>query len=140
MRIVYIAHINGLATSGVVSKVAGQMQEWRRRGHDAWLLLLTRDRAKSDPRLAGAQVFTYNGIVGRMQALLRLVRTARRLEPTIVYFRADLFYPHFLGLPRTATLVLEVNTDDLAEYRLGSRRRFEYNRITRGLFLRRLRD
>lgn len=137
VRIVYIAHVNGLATSGVVSKVAGQMQEWRRGGHDAWLLLLTRDGGASDLRLADAHVFTYNGIASRMRALLRLVRAARRLEPTIVYFRADLFYPQFLGLPRTAALVLEINADDLTEYRLGSRRRFEYNRMTRGLFLRR---
>lgn len=88
-------------------------------------------------RLADAQVFAYDGMVGRMRALLRLVRTSRRLEPTIVYFRGDIFYPHFLGLPRTAALVLEINADDLTEFRLGSRRRFEYNRMTRGLLLRR---
>jgi glycosyltransferase involved in cell wall biosynthesis len=139
MRIVYVAHVNELATSGVASKVAGQLHEWRRQGHDAWLLLLTRDRGASELRLANAHVFTYAGMVGRMRALLRLVRAARRLAPTVVYFRGDIFYPQLLGLPRTATLILEINSDDMAEFRLGSRRRFEYNRLTRGLLLRQAR-
>jgi glycosyltransferase involved in cell wall biosynthesis len=139
VRIVYIAHVNGLATSGVVSKVAGQVQEWRRRGHEVSLLLLSRDRAAPDERLAGARVFTYSGSIDRMRALLRLVRTARRLRPSVVYFRRDIYYPQFLGLPRTAPLVVEINEDDLTEYRLGTRRRFEYNRLTRGLLLRKAR-
>ena len=139
MRIVYVAHVNDLATSGVVSKIAGQTEEWRRQGHDARLLLLTRDRGQREARLPDARVFSYGGPVSRMQALARLVRAARRLQPSIVYVRKDLFYPQLLALPRSAGLVLEINEDDLVEYRLGSRRRFEYNRLTRGILLRRAR-
>jgi glycosyltransferase involved in cell wall biosynthesis len=137
MRIAYVAHINGLATSGVVSKVAGQIEEWRRRGHDVSLLLLTRDRGAPEMRLAGAQVFSYQGIVARIGALFRLVRAARRLEPNVLYFRRDIFYPQFLGLPRAAAFVVEINEDDLTEYRLGSRRRFAFHRLTRWLLFRR---
>jgi hypothetical protein len=139
MRIVSIAHVNGLATSGVVSKVAGQVAEWRAGGHDATLLLLTRDRDASELRLGGVRVFRYDGFASRMQAVARLVRAARRLDPAILYLRKDIFYPQLLALPRTAALVLEVNEDDLTEFRLGSRRRYEYNRLTRAILLRRAR-
>ena len=41
-------------------------------------------------------------------------------------------------VPGTAPLIAEVNTDDLAENALGSRPRALYNRLTRGLILRRV--
>jgi hypothetical protein len=63
----------------------------------------------------------------------------RRFRPDLVYLRWDLFYPPMLAFPRRAPLVIELNTDDLSEYALGTRLRAFYNARTRGLVMRRAR-
>lgn len=139
MRIAYFAHLNDGHGSGVVAKIAAQVERWRAEGHVVRVFLATRD---PDPTWAAAfghvSIARYEGPASRLRAMTRLVRAMRRFDPSVVYMRWDLFYPPMLWFPATAPLIAEVNTDDLAENALGSRPRALYNRLTRGLILRRV--
>lgn len=141
MRIAYFAHVNAARRSGVLHKIAGQIDRWSAAGHDVRLFVATRDR--DDPwseRLGDAvRVRRYDGPVSRIRAMTGLVEGVRAFRPDLVYLRWDLFYPPMLRFPRRAPLVVELNTDDEAESALGSRVRSTYNRLTRGLLLGRAR-
>lgn len=136
MRIAYFAHVNSARRSGVLHKVAGQIDQWRVAGHDVRAFVLTRDEDDVWPeRVGDAHVRRYAGPLSRIKALIRLVEALRAFHPDLVYLRWDLFYPPMLRFPRRTPLVVEVNTDDVAESAIGSRIRSTYNRLTRGLLL-----
>jgi glycosyltransferase involved in cell wall biosynthesis len=140
MRIAYFAHVNSARRSGVLQKVAGQAGQWRAAGHDVRVFILTRDA--DDPwteQFGNVVIRRYAGPLSRIKALFRLVEAVRAFKPRLVYLRWDLFYPPMLRLPRRAPLVIEINTDDIAESAIGSRLRVVYNRLTRGLLLGRAR-
>jgi hypothetical protein len=141
MRIAYFAHVNAARRSGVLHKVAGQIDRWSAAGHEVRLFVATRDR--DDPwseRLGDAAVVRrYDGPLSRIRTMIALVEGVRAFKPSLVYLRWDLFYPPMLRFPRRAPLVIEINTDDQAESALGSRVRSTYNRLTRGLLLSRAR-
>lgn len=138
MRIAYLAHVNGAAESGVLAKIDAQTSHWRRRGHDVRVHLLT--ASPSQPaagRLGDAQVARHHGGRSRFRAMSRLVRGIRASEPDVVYVRWDRFYPAMLRLPGRAALAVEINTDDVREFRDGPLPTRIYHRLTRGLLLRR---
>ena len=140
MQIAYLAHVNAARRSGVLPKIAGQIDRWRAAGHEVRLFVATRDT--DDPwseRVADVVVRRYGGPLSRLRAMTGLVEGIRALGPALVYLRWDLFYPPMLRLPRRAPLVIELNTDDEAESALGSRVRSTYNRWTRSLLLGRAR-
>jgi glycosyltransferase involved in cell wall biosynthesis len=66
-----------------------------------------------------------------------LVRDVESWRPDLVYLRHGLVHPGLIGLARRIPSVVEVNGDDLSEFRLTSRRRYLLARATRGLLLRR---
>ncbi len=138
MRIAFVAHVNG-GRSGVFHKIAGQIAEWRARGHEVRALVATRDDTTPWTELQDVACHRYGGAVSRLNAMTRLVREARAFRPDVVYVRWDMFYPPMLWFPRRAALVAEVNTDDLAEYALGSSGRARYNSATRRFLLGRAR-
>jgi glycosyltransferase involved in cell wall biosynthesis len=136
MRIVYFAHVNGGGASGVLHKIAGQVDHWRAHGHRVRVLVATRDEVTvwASP-LGDAVVRRYAGAASRVTAISSLVRDARAFHPDLIYQRWDLFYPPMLLFPKGVPLVAEVNSDDLQEYALGRPLRSRYNARTRGLVL-----
>jgi glycosyltransferase involved in cell wall biosynthesis len=71
--------------------------------------------------------------------MVDLVRAMRAFNPDILYLRYQPFHPAMLGLPRRTVMVVEINMDDLHEYRLLSARRARYNQLTRDVVLKRAR-
>ncbi len=141
MRIAYFAHVNAARRSGVLHKVAGQVDRWTAAGHEVRLYIATRDRDDPWSERLGTKVVVrrYDSPFSRIKAMARLVESVRAFRPSLVYLRWDLFYPPMLRFPRRVPLVVELNTDDEAESALGSRVRSTYNRLTRGLLLGRAR-
>ncbi|MDH3719523.1 MAG: glycosyltransferase, partial [Planctomycetota bacterium] len=69
-----------------------------------------------------------------------LVRRVIAWQPDLVYLRFTTCFPALRKLLHHVPTVLEINTDDLTEYRLTmSRKAFAYHRLTRGKLLRRAR-
>ncbi len=140
LRIAYYAHVNGASTSGVFLKIFGQVERWAAQGHDVRLFVATRDDgAQWLSRIQDASVHRYDGLRSRWRAMVEIAKDVRAYAPDLIYVRWDLFYPPMLRFPRQALLVVEVNSDDLREYRLGRQLRAGYNALTRGLVLRRAR-
>jgi glycosyltransferase involved in cell wall biosynthesis len=136
MRIAYFAHFNGGNRSGVFHKVGAQIDAWRGRRHAVRLFLATRDQPQPwVERMGDSRVRQYAGPASRLRAMSALIRDLRCFDPDVVYLRWDLFYPQMMFFPRRTPLVIELNSDDINEYRMGSRVRSIYNSGTRSLLL-----
>jgi hypothetical protein len=122
--------------SGVFHKMAAQIDQWRSAGHAVRLFILTyQDPSPWQRRFGDVEVVAYHDLASRMRGMGHLVRAVRAFQPEIMYLRWFIVYPQMLRLPRSAGLVIEINTHDLHEYALGSRFKATYNRATRGLIL-----
>ena len=140
MRIAYFGHVNGGRESGVFNKIGAQIDQWQAAGHDVRLFIAARDADEPwRSRFSDVVVRRYGGPPSRIRAMAALVRGVQAFQPDVVYLRWDMFYPPMVAFPRKAALVVEVNTDDLREYALGTRIRALYNARTRSLVLRRAR-
>jgi hypothetical protein len=135
MRIGYLAHLNNGRGSGVVAKLRGQAACWRAAGHQTRFFVATRDADVGWSAGLGERVVErYTGFASRLGTMARLVRAIRGFAPDTLYVRFDIFYPPMVFLP-PGQVVVEINTDDLAEFALGGRLRATYNSLTRRLLL-----
>jgi glycosyltransferase involved in cell wall biosynthesis len=143
MKIAYVTmnvDIN-IINGGVGNKINSQISIWESMGHSVALFTLT----PGPISLMFARQFIFNGSsriflfkylmreLSRSAKLMELIFAVRAYTPDIIYFRFGLFtYPvHWLfGIAPT---VLEINANDLDEYR--SRGTFFYllNRFTRNI-------
>lgn len=142
MRIAYVSlHWPRTVSSGVGKKILRQMDAWRAEGHSAQLFMHTVRRPLDSPLLP-AEVFYYYGSglaaeLGRIQAAYRLVKAVHLYRPEVIYLRYGMYVYPIHALASIAPLVEEINTNDLAQHtRLGSLYSL-YNRLTRGLIIRR---
>jgi glycosyltransferase involved in cell wall biosynthesis len=141
MRIAYIT-INidpKIINGGVGRKIESQVSLWKSTGHSVKLFVLTSKLIS----LPDARQFVFNtspifilprGIVREMSrsiTLMRLISEVGKYRPDVIYFRFGLFTFPLQNLFKIAPVVLEVNSNDLDEYR--SRGIFFYwlNRLTR---------
>ena len=122
MRLAYVCYLSTLAESGVTRKLEAQTAVWREAGHDARLHILVPARGAARTRLlefeaSGASVVTFASAARRVAATRELARRVRREAPDVVHLRYDIFVPPVPLVLRDAPLVVDVNTDVLAEFR-----------------------
>ncbi|MDH4037698.1 MAG: glycosyltransferase [Candidatus Krumholzibacteria bacterium] len=142
MRVAYYHEWSDGPRSGVFKKIAAQVRRWVESGLDVAVFNLSaRDTADEWRRACGAAVRVEQVVWhSRVERLLRMPRLVDRMldwSPDLVYRRYGPWYPAFDTVSRKSRLVLEVNTDDLAEARLHARHRYWYKCATRGLLLKR---
>ncbi len=66
----------------------------------------------------------------------RLIEEIFRWQPDLVYLRLTSYFPALQKLLKQLPVVVEINTDDVAEYQLTmSRKAYLYHRLTRGRLL-----
>ena len=139
MRVGYLVHFRGGRETGIYRKVREHVAEWSRRGVDVGLFVAT-DAAGSEDWSAIPQTRRVAILPDRSALSLatreRVSMALRRWRPDVLYARHGLAYPGFLLAARTMPTVLEVNADDVAEFRLTSAWRSAYGRLTRSLLLR----
>ena len=136
MKIAYFAHWAESATSGVISKIQAQTTCWRDEGHEVGLFLLVPNRIRRPiaQRFAGYRTLR---IVSYRHRLARPVRTAElyarivRWNPDIAYGRRMLYHPAYHYLTSRTPVIVEVNTNDVNELKVGKRHRRWYNQLTR---------
>ena len=118
MRIAYIVRWDVGSESGVLKKIREQIVTWHKYGHEVKLFALT-----VSPRLwsglEGIDVVTFvaRGLAAREVQARRLAQEVASWRPDLAYLR---FSTHFFGLEplfRRTPVVLELNTDDLEEYK-----------------------
>lgn len=145
MRIAYVAvHLEqALMHGGVGRKITAQIHLWRQAGHESHLFLLTPDEIN----LPDASVFRFQAKgtaapfrlllreLARSRALSALIAAVRRYRPDVIYFRYGLFawpLPRLFGV---APVVVEINSNDVEEYRTRDLFFYLLNRLSRGQIL-----
>ena len=145
MRIAYVSlHWPRTRNTGVGKKIQSQMVAWRSMGHETCLFMHT-SRYEPVSDLIEAEVVPYEAR-GKLQTELNRIRAAQALVKAIEEFRPDIIYLRYgiyvypaHQLMGIAPVVEEINTNDLTQHEdLGGIYSF-YNRLTRGIFLRRVR-
>ena len=147
MRIAYLVHLNLGPQSGVFQKVLKQARVWANAGHQVGLFVVTRN-AEVREALGHAGLkhggtvccyrhgLTIRSFIARLAAFKQVAKDVLAWEPDIVYTRQDLYYSPVRTVARLCRLVVEVNTNDLAEIRMHSTLQWLYHYLTRGLVLR----
>jgi glycosyltransferase involved in cell wall biosynthesis len=131
MKIAYLFHLNE-TNEGVFRKIVSQIDAWKANGHKVIVFQLTRTAQVSKEQWH-AYKYSPSAFRTRIKAWDDAIDDILAWSPDIVYYRYDMFYPALYRLLRNIPVITEVNTDDAAEYRLGSRMRGLYNYLTRNL-------
>jgi hypothetical protein len=145
MRIAYVSlHWPRTRNSGVGKKIQSQLAAWNARGHKARLFMHT---SWHEPRsdLIEGDYFFYQPAgklkteINRIAAVTRMLDAIQRFQPEIIYLRYSIYVYPAHRLMEIAPVVEEINTNDLTQHEgLGGIYSL-YNRLTRGIFLRRVR-
>ncbi len=144
MRIASISlHWPRTKDSGVGKKLDQQIRLWQAGGHDARLFMHT-SRYAPLSALIPAEVIPYDpaGKLGtefnRAKAARELVASVKTYQPDVIYLRMAMYvYPVHL-LTRIAPVVGEINTNDLEQHKELGTVLSLYNRLTRGILLKRV--
>ncbi|HSA99979.1 MAG TPA: glycosyltransferase [Anaerolineales bacterium] len=142
MKIAYVTiHIEPkLMNGGVGKKINSQISIWKNMGHSVTMFSLTPEPILS---ISGVEQFLFKPSsnifivkfitreIARSIALARLISQVRSYKPDVIYFRFGLFSFPLQDLFKVAPLVLEVNSNDQAEYRSKGLFFYGLNRVTR---------
>lgn len=134
MRIAYVAHVNYSRGSGVVKKILSQASLWQELGAKVSVFWFTRNSELRAGAAPGEQVFLYKGgpfSKNRLLALDRLVNEVFQWQADLVYLRRDMVYPAYMQLAGRLPVVVEVNSNELAELWLYSKLQSTYHFLTR---------
>ncbi len=145
MRLAYVSlHWPRTRNSGVGKKIQSQLAAWNARGHEARLFMHTSFH-EPQSQLIEADYFFYKPSgklkteIDRIAAMRRTIAAIRQFQPDLIYLRYSIYVYPGHQLMRVAPVVEEINTNDLTQHEgLGGAYSL-YNRLTRGIFLRRVR-
>lgn len=139
MRIAYFLSWDLRRESGVLKKITGQVHAWRAAGHRVRLFALSPAEGLWDGVAdLGVELVPAASRMARVVAAAELVGRVLAWRPEAVYVRWAMNYPALGRLTGSAPTVLEVNTDDVAEFRHTlAWWQYAYHRLTRGRVLRR---
>lgn len=141
MKIAYVIRWDLSTETGVVKKIRDQIQAWLGLGHEVRLFALA-PRAEVWEGLASldVHVVTSADLWSRGRRARELTGAVRSWGADLVYLRFTTYYSPFAKLMRRVPTVLELNTDDVREYRLYlPRHKYLYHLATRGWILKRAR-
>lgn len=140
MRIAYILLWNVQSGGGISQKVRTQADTWKKLGHDAKLFCnVLGELPKSKAEwLQNEAVFKYHNwtqyLLSSNQNLLNAVED---YQPDLIYLRFEMFQFFHRKLSLSFPVVLELNADDIQEYREIAKQQFTskviygYHRLTR---------
>ena len=144
MRIAYVSlHWPRTRNSGVGKKIRSHIESWRKMGHEARLFMHTHDY---EPRaeLLDADCFFYETSgkvkteINRIGAAKRLIAAVSKFQPDIIFLRYGMYVFPAHRLMDIAPVVEEINTNDVTQHEQLGAIFSLYNRLTRGIFLRRV--
>jgi hypothetical protein len=142
LKLAYYLHLNYGPNSGVFNKVIGQIRYWLGAGHSVAIFVATSRKdllPQIQKELPEALVYgkTYlpgvraKALFSRYAALGSLCRDIVSYGSDIVYMRQEMWNYPLEYLANRCNLILEINTNDLAEYKSFSRSRYYFHLVTR---------
>lgn len=144
MRIAYVSlHWPRTRNSGVGKKIQSQLVSWNARGHEARLFMHTSFHEPHSDLIEGDYFFykpagKLSTEINRIVAAEQLIEAIRRFQPDIIYLRYSIYVYPAQRLMNIAPVVEEINTNDLTQHEELGGIYSLYNRLTRGIFLRRV--
>ena len=145
MRIAYVSlHWPRTRNTGVGKKIQSQLAAWNAMGHETRLFMHA-SRYEPASELIDAEVFPYEARgklqteIDRIRAVQALVRAMEAYRPDIIYLRYGIYVYPAHRLMKIAPVIEEINTNDLTQHEELGGIYSLYNRLTRGIFLRRVR-
>ena len=129
MKIVFLYHWNEDKNSGVQCKVRSQVAEWRESGHTVRRIIVCAQQNADLVQDDDQEVFTYASSVERFTIWDRICQSVKSWEADCVYHRYDLPTPGLLRMARSIPVFLEINSNDVYEYRLQGRSRALLNNL-----------
>jgi glycosyltransferase involved in cell wall biosynthesis len=145
MRIAYV-NLNWPRTrnSGVGKKILRHISEWQSQGHDVRFFMHT---SEYEPRtdLINGDIFPFQARKTRImieweriRAATQLVRAVESFLPDLIYLRYSMYVYPVHRLASIAPLVEEMTTNDITQHDGLGFSFYLYNRLTRGIILRRV--
>lgn len=135
-RVAYLLPYNPGAGSGVWKKIEDQTVSWQASGREIRIFMLSRSTAPVATIAVDISTSGYSTRFSKIQALNKLVQELIEWQPDVVYHRYALAFPPVVRLARSLPVVLELNGNDLVEYRYQARFQHSYNRLTRARLMR----
>lgn len=147
MRIAYVVlHLDeGIMRGGVGKKIRRQVNLWREFNHDVRAFILSPE----DFYFLGVKSYPFDSLDGKLhklpmfprelsrsQTLQLLIRDVEAYGPDIIYFRYGLYAFPLHRLYKFAPVVVEINTNDIDEYRYRGLFYYWFNKLTRWIILR----
>jgi len=142
MKILYLADQDLDNESGVSQKISMQSTQWVKEGHDVIILSLESlsffsvdkqrmSTAKINIKRAGWKIFLH-----LLVSTWKLKVVLKEVQFDLIYMRYRLYVPFFKRALKKEPLVVEINSDDVNEYKHSSVLLYTYNKVFRKLFLR----
>jgi hypothetical protein len=138
MKIAYILYWLAGPDSGAFKKILNQVRFWINAGNDVTVVLAGPDEKREAyaraVESAGAKLeyLPIRGRVGRWFRWAGLKKVLKSNKFSAIYHRYDLATPGLASAMEPSRWIVEMNTNDLAEYGLHPGFRSFYNRISRG--------
>jgi len=127
MRIAYVAiHLEKkFVQGGVGRKIQTHMQLWQKQGHQVHLFLLSPehndlpncDNFQFSSKIKAPLFTLISRELSRSLSLGNLINAVAKYQPEVIYFRYGLYAYPLHRLFEIAPTIVEVNTDDVLEYR-----------------------
>ncbi|HUH97511.1 MAG TPA: glycosyltransferase [Anaerolineales bacterium] len=144
MRIAYVSlHWPRLRAGSVGRKIQRTLNAWRAAGHEARFFMHTSGYAPAEALLP-AEISTFHAAnrlgleLSRMKAAQRLVGAVGTYQPDLIYLRYGMYVYPIHRLAGIAPVIEDVTTNDLIQHKELGWIYSLYNRLTRGILLRRV--
>lgn len=137
MKIAYLFYGDVSKENGVLKKVVAQTQGWAGQGLTVKLFAPAgRNGVWTGLKDIPLRMLSAGGVGERFSTIGVGIDTVLNWQPDLVYTRFEAFFPPLRKLAQTIPVILEINTDDMAEYRTNRPFfKYWYYRLTRGFLL-----
>lgn len=143
MKIGYLLHLNLGPDTGVFKKIIDQSKYWQYLGHEITIFIITRNRDILEKVLLmrnniaiECQYYLEGGAVhflDRLRAFINIRKSICEYNPDLIYTRRDLVYPQMIKLAKEYPMVIEINSNEIVEYKHYSYIQYLYHLFTRRL-------
>ena len=141
MKILYLSDTDLDRASGIAEKILMQSNQWANQGHEVVLVSLESlslfslsgerlTKPKISVKRRGWKIFVH-----LLLSSWRLKKILENIDYDIVYMRYRLYAPFLQSALDKHTQIVEINTDDINEYKFSSRLLYFYNKTFRHRFL-----
>jgi glycosyltransferase involved in cell wall biosynthesis len=138
MKIAYLIDYDLTQTSGVVQKIKQQSMEWNQQGHTVYLVSMKKMTIYDTNQNVLFSQKTLNMNFGKLGTAIKLLYNSyylkqllSQIEVDCIYMRYQMYMPFMTQVLKNHKVIMEINSDDLIEYKLHSKLTYLYNKFTR---------